>query len=115
VTDLNQIDLFLDWWEKHGRYPDELRVDGWVMRTPGCSGDYGCCSKSFDLSDLADALYELTGRKEPPLESPSRAEVKARRKAQLEAILETLSEEDRLRLLDEGIWPEGAEKPEWMP
>ncbi|MCP4573251.1 MAG: hypothetical protein GY838_12930 [bacterium] len=62
----SEITRFLDFWEEHGRAPDELRVSGWVLRTPGCEGDFGCCSKQFDLAGLTDALYELTGRAEPP-------------------------------------------------
>ena len=62
----SEINRFLDFWEKHGRDPDELRVSNWVLMTPGCEGDFGCCSKQFDLAGLTDALYELAGRKEPP-------------------------------------------------
>lgn len=61
-----EINRFLDFWEKHGRGPDELRVSNWILRTPGCEGDFGCCSKQFDIAGLVDALYELAGRKEPP-------------------------------------------------
>lgn len=32
-----------------------LMVSGGLISTPGCSGDYGCCSEYADLSDL----YEL--------------------------------------------------------
>lgn len=64
-----KINSFLDYWEKHGRDPDELRVFNWQIRTPGCDGDFGCCSKQHDLAPLVDALYELTGREEPPFDS----------------------------------------------
>lgn len=59
-----EINRFLDFWEKHARDPDELRVEGWVMFTPGCEGDFGCCSKSHDMAGLVDALYELASREE---------------------------------------------------
>ncbi|KKN87456.1 hypothetical protein LCGC14_0259110 [marine sediment metagenome] len=67
-----KINSFLDFWEKSGRDPDELRVDNWQIHTPGCAGDFGCCSKSYDLATLVDALYELTGRKEPPFKKKER-------------------------------------------
>jgi hypothetical protein len=60
-----EINRFLDFWEDHGRAPEELRVSNWVLRTPGCEGDFGCCSKQFDIAGLTDALYELAGREEP--------------------------------------------------
>ena len=64
-TDIDsEINSFLDFWEDHCREPDELRVSNWILRTPGCNGDFGCCSKSYDLSSLTDTLYELAGRPE---------------------------------------------------
>jgi hypothetical protein len=56
------INRFLDFWEQHAREPDELRVLDWVITTPGCEGDFGCCAEGYDLSGLVDALYELSGR-----------------------------------------------------
>lgn len=60
-----EINRFLDWWEEHGQAPSELRVSDWVIRTPGCEGDFGCCSQTHDLSGLVDALYELADRAQP--------------------------------------------------
>ncbi len=43
--------------EKSGE-PVTLRYQDGCISTPGCEGDYGCCSKQLDIVGLLDDLQQ---------------------------------------------------------
>ena len=52
--------FFLEFMKAAYEQDEEGKVRGSndVLHTFGCSGDYGCCATTFDLSDITDAIVE---------------------------------------------------------
>lgn len=57
MSSTNEIEKFVKVMDEH--WKGEFKVISGLLTTPGCSNDYGCCSKSIDLISLWEELKEL--------------------------------------------------------
>lgn len=57
---LKQLIDFFDAIKKDGKQLTILHYEQGTIRTEGCTGDFGCCSKQIDIEGIIDDLRKLT-------------------------------------------------------
>ncbi len=56
---LKQLIDFFDSIKKDDKPVAMLRYEQGTIRTEGCTGDFGCCSKQIDIEGILDDLRTL--------------------------------------------------------